>query len=189
MNWKEARWMLLVILQEFYMFKFYSIWRFFIDSQYANDIRKLRTILAPEKLTARLQEVRLGQVSFSHAISYPDWVADLVVKIRAGVELPPIKVYEYQGKLLVIDGNHRLAAMKITMDPATKIMVRRLYPISQAPPKEPSCWTCHDTGQVFGESCQECCPHDEHDHFICLDCGCEGEPSDYGNEEAYGEER
>lgn len=20
-------------------------------------------------------------------------------------------------------------------------------------------------------TCQECCPHDEHDHGICLDCG------------------
>jgi hypothetical protein len=21
------------------------------------------------------------------------------------------------------------------------------------------------------ETCQECCPHDDHDHGICLDCG------------------
>ncbi len=39
-----------------------------------------------------------------------------------------------------------------------------------------------------GDSCQECCPHDEHDHFICLQCGHEGEPSDYYDED-YGQER
>lgn len=34
---------------------------------------------------------------------------------------------------------------------------------------------CDDT------ACQECCPHDEFDHYICLDCGyekCPGEDID-----------
>lgn len=24
--------------------------------------------------------------------------------------------------------------------------------------------------------CQACCPHDEHDHYVCLDCGAELDP-------------
>jgi hypothetical protein len=24
------------------------------------------------------------------------------------------------------------------------------------------------------QECQECCPHDERDHYICLDCGHDG---------------
>lgn len=24
--------------------------------------------------------------------------------------------------------------------------------------------------------CQSCCPHNEHDHYICLDCGYERDP-------------
>jgi len=38
------------------------------------------------------------------------------------------------------------------------------------------------------EDCEECCTHDEHDHFICLDCGKEFEPSDFFDED-YGQER
>lgn len=26
------------------------------------------------------------------------------------------------------------------------------------------------------EGCQDCCPHDEFDHYICLDCGYEKDP-------------
>jgi Fe2+ or Zn2+ uptake regulation protein len=29
------------------------------------------------------------------------------------------------------------------------------------------CQVCQDED----DTCQECCPHDEHDHGICLDCG------------------
>lgn len=32
------------------------------------------------------------------------------------------------------------------------------------------CDTCFDAFEVLGETCQECCPHDERDHGICLDC-------------------
>lgn len=42
----------------------------------------------------------------------------------------------------------------------------------------PSCEACNDTYEVNGESCMECCPHDEQDHFICLDCGYEGDPGE-----------
>lgn len=32
------------------------------------------------------------------------------------------------------------------------------------------CQTCLDDFEVNGHPCQDCCPHDEHDHGICLDC-------------------
>lgn len=31
--------------------------------------------------------------------------------------------------------------------------------------------------------CQECCSHDEHDHFICLDCGLEMDITDWYDED------
>lgn len=37
-------------------------------------------------------------------------------------------------------------------------------------------------------SCQECCEHDEHDHFICLNCEKELDPSSFGDED-YGQDR
>jgi hypothetical protein len=45
------------------------------------------------------------------------------------------------------------------------------------------CEDCKDTGEVMvrynfagrqqlvASPCEACCPHDEHDHGICLDCG------------------
>ena len=32
----------------------------------------------------------------------------------------------------------------------------------------PACDGSDDCGDT---ECQECCPHDEHDHGICMDCG------------------
>lgn len=38
------------------------------------------------------------------------------------------------------------------------------------------------------DKCQKCCAHDEHDHYICSDCGLEMESSDFYDED-YGQER
>ncbi len=35
------------------------------------------------------------------------------------------------------------------------------------------------------ENCQECCEHPEHDHYVCLYCGRQGDISDYGEEDYY----
>ena len=43
---------------------------------------------------------------------------------------------------------------------------------------EYDCKECKDKQ----DGCQACCPHDERDHGICLDCGDEQE--DYGSSEA-----
>lgn len=56
------------------------------------------------------------------------------------------------------------------------------------------CETCQDTGEIVAKDpwkssrsvphgCPDCCPHDELDHFICLDCSKEFEPSDFYNED------
>jgi hypothetical protein len=51
------------------------------------------------------------------------------------------------------------------------------------------CESCNDVVELpDGSVCQDCCPHNDHDHFICLDCGHEGEPSDYYDED-YGQDR
>ena len=28
------------------------------------------------------------------------------------------------------------------------------------------------------KECQECCPHDEFDHWVCIDCGYEKDPGE-----------
>jgi hypothetical protein len=40
-----------------------------------------------------------------------------------------------------------------------------------------TCQVYEQTGQPCEEQgCQECCPHDERDHGICLDCEHEEDP-------------
>lgn len=35
----------------------------------------------------------------------------------------------------------------------------------------------HPHGQYCGDfSCQECCPHDDFDHDMCIECGYERDP-------------
>jgi hypothetical protein len=54
---------------------------------------------------------------------------------------------------------------------------------------EYNCLDCNDSGQNSdGSGCASCCPHNEHDHFMCLDCGHEGIPPDYYDED-YGSDR
>jgi hypothetical protein len=36
----------------------------------------------------------------------------------------------------------------------------------------------HDKEGCANESCQECCEHNEFDHYICLDCGYEKDPGE-----------
>lgn len=39
------------------------------------------------------------------------------------------------------------------------------------------CAECGEDLTVDGQ-CQQCCTHDERDHWICLDCGHEGDPGE-----------
>lgn len=37
----------------------------------------------------------------------------------------------------------------------------------------------HDLGQACeDEACEQCCPHDEREHGMCLDCGHEEDPGE-----------
>lgn len=38
-------------------------------------------------------------------------------------------------------------------------------------------YDCTENGEPCEQDkCQICCPHDEFDHYICLDCGYEKDP-------------
>jgi hypothetical protein len=55
------------------------------------------------------------------------------------------------------------------------------------------CEKCQDTGTVLVKGwanvkciprgCPDCCPHDEIEHFMCIECDKEFEPSDFYNED------
>ena len=48
---------------------------------------------------------------------------------------------------------------------------KRLHPNDPAR-VSPDCEKCGDSGSLpNGDTCPDCCSHDEHDHGYCLDCG------------------
>ena len=54
--------------------------------------------------------------------------------------------------------------------------------IAQNTPKEYYCEECGDGEISNQDDCQECCPHDELDHFICLACSKEFDPGDFARD-------
>ncbi len=51
------------------------------------------------------------------------------------------------------------------------------------------CLKCRDTGVRNGVQCQDCCPHSEHKHFMCIDCDKQLDPTDFYNEDDWRKER
>lgn len=116
-RFKKARWIIMIIIQELSMGKYKAVLKCAWNSKYRSDIYKLCTILSKGKLYSTKGQIQLGDINFSHEINYPKWVDKLVYDYISG-NFPSkrIKVFKYDGKYIVIDGNHRLKAMKIVFE-------------------------------------------------------------------------
>ena len=126
---KKLQWMALVILQEVKMLKVKSLLRYVYDSEYRADINSLCDRLHGGNFTATLKVLRVDEIRFSHNVNYPLWVMKLVRQITDGERLPAIKVIYDQERdaWIVVDGNHRLMAYKMTLRPNDLIPVRILH--------------------------------------------------------------
>lgn len=114
----------MTILQEMKMCKWKAIFKFFYKWSYHKDIMKLCNILSKGRLTSKRATLTLRQIHFSHEINYPEWVIKLcedLAKDKNNYKI--IKVFEHKGKFIVIDGNHRLKALKIVLKPYNRINV------------------------------------------------------------------
>lgn len=111
--------------------KFKAILRPLYDSTYRRDLQTLRSVVGDGHHTLVEVELPLYMIHSSHAINYPDWVNTLVGRMYDTLWHPPLmKVikdeqrsrdgYEYY---MVVDGNHRLAALKILFSPGEKVRV------------------------------------------------------------------
>ena len=110
---KKVRWTIMVIIQELMLCKFKAILKYFIKPSYRRDINKLRDILSKAPLRCHKSTLFLKDINFSHEINYPKWVDKIEDKhIFLNVPFKRIKVFNDKGTWIVIDGNHRLQAMK-----------------------------------------------------------------------------
>ena len=134
-KFKKTRWMILVILKELVQGKYRAIFKYYWKKSYRKDIQHLRDILSKGKLYSKSSTLKLGQINFSHEINYPKWVEKLKTDLYNDPDdYEPIKVFlevdhtntRNPYKWIVIDGNHRLMALKHTFHPDTKIRVRKL---------------------------------------------------------------
>lgn len=113
---KKFRWTCMVILQELRMCKFKAVLKFYVKPSYRKDIKLLRDILSKAPLKSRKSSIILEEIHSSHEINYPQWVYKLVRDYQTlGIPFKRIKVFRYNDKWIVIDGNHRLEAMKICL--------------------------------------------------------------------------
>lgn len=104
----------MVIIQELMLCKYRAVFKYFYKKSYRKDINYVRDILCKKKLQATEKRLPLFAIEFSHEINYPDWVDKLIDDLKQDpTNYKRIKVfYDEKRGFLVIDGNHRLKAMR-----------------------------------------------------------------------------
>jgi hypothetical protein len=121
---RKTRWTVMVLLQELSMCKYKAILKYYLKKSYRRDIKVLMDILSRGKLKASKTVLILGDINFSHEINYPDWVEKLKKDLKEDpTNYKRIKVFLHNGKYLVVDGNHRLRALKDTLSLSSQVNV------------------------------------------------------------------
>lgn len=126
----KARWMYRVLFHELLKKrKFYAFARLAFDPVYRADILHLRNLLSAPGIKMYRAEMRLQDIKFSHDVNYPEWVESLKGRLLKGERPEPIKVFwdHTRNQWIVIDGNHRLAAMRAVLSPDALVRVKILH--------------------------------------------------------------
>lgn len=120
----KLRWTLAIIIQELLMCKFRAVIKYYVKPSYRKDINVLRDILSQGRMKGSKGYLRLGDIQFSHEINYPLWVEKMEVRMIADPDdYTRIKVIDHNGRWLVVDGNHRLMALRRTRGLDSKVRV------------------------------------------------------------------
>jgi hypothetical protein len=114
--------------------KWKAIFRVLYDRTYRRDLQRIRRVIGDGYYKLVESELPLCQIHNSHAINYHDWVNTLVGRMFDTHWHPqPIKVIRDPSRnwaggpyYLVVDGNHRLVAMKRIYSPGKIIKVYEL---------------------------------------------------------------
>ena len=124
----KLRWTIMIIIQELRMCKYKAVIKYFIKPSYRKDINFIRDYLYKGNLTSEKTSLRLGDINFSHEINYPMWVEKLIRDLEESPDnYQRVKVFYTKEKgWIVIDGNHRLKALKTVLHPDRGINVLKL---------------------------------------------------------------
>lgn len=137
---KFIRWYSRSLIRELKKGKYYAILRYFIDQSYRRDINHIFRLTTAHKLRSHYSTMPLGDILPSHDINYPSWVDSLESEMATKAPyleiMTPIKVMfdhtretfdGFSGAWIVIDGNHRLAALNRIFLPTVDVPVQILY--------------------------------------------------------------
>lgn len=135
MNKQLLLWYYLTLKSEIKHKKIKSIVKLFTNKCYRNDIKRLANKLHGKKYEIQLAQIPLKAIKFSHSITYSEWVLTLMMEIKTGTNqfcetLRPIKVIKEDDGYMVIDGNHRLMALKLSYPADHPVIVRILTPVN-----------------------------------------------------------
>ncbi len=112
--------------------KWKSIFRGLWDKKYRDDVRYMLQVVRERTVVLKDGEIPLNLIKHSHDINYLSWVILLRIQIREKgyLSLEPIKVIwdDLDMKYLVVDGNHRFAALSRELSPYHKVPVKVLVP-------------------------------------------------------------
>lgn len=140
MRWKMLKAQVRSFFKNVKKGKYYSIFRGVWDSKYRADIHHMLVLTCSQDLVLGHGSVPLHSIVHGHAINYPEWVEHLAyhINIYGWKKLEPIKVIwdSSKNKWLVVDGNHRLAALKKTLPGYMSIPVFILRPVMENDPGE-----------------------------------------------------
>lgn len=135
---RKLRWFIMTLIQELSMKKFRAVFKLTYNKSYRSDILTLMDVLSKGKLQGSRSRLLLKDIHPSHEINYPKWVDKLRADLKVDPDgYKPLKVFRHDdGHYFVVDGNHRLEAMTLELDPETPINVLVLTY------KDPSLWKC-----------------------------------------------
>lgn len=122
--------------------KFRVVFNWLIDPELRADHARLCRLLGHgQELKPRTTQLALSSIDFSHRINYPKWVVQLEQALIEGINLNHADMYpevidilspiaviwlEDEQRYLVVDGNHRLRAMKNVLHRDQPVKVRIL---------------------------------------------------------------
>lgn len=112
--------------------KFKAMFRTLFDREYRRQIQHMINTVKARPVDCVDSNLRLLDIEYGHSINYPEWVVSLQKQIRnqGYMSLEPVKVIwdPTKDKYLIVDGNHRLAALNRELSAHQRIPVKLLIP-------------------------------------------------------------
>jgi hypothetical protein len=112
--------------------KYKALFRYFYDPTYRTEVNYMLSLVRFEEMECIQSQIKIGDIVHGHSINYPLWIRKLRYQIRhkGYNSLEPLKVVwdSKKSKFLIVDGNHRLSALKAELGNLVVISVDTLIP-------------------------------------------------------------